>query len=316
MWLSLRNKCANTSQKKKKFNFASDNRHQIQLSFFCIVPVCRSPILMVSPQKKVTCVRRGSSSCSIKKSWKSWIKKTWQSPQNCFPTNSDHQKSCSVDGGFFKKERSHYFDWRWNQRTLWCDGSRWMPSHLCNTPPSLVKAYMAGGRTSVFKSKRAPKIAGKILKRLFAQQSNLMMWWLALQPAASLLMFKADCRQPKKKASTILLTCNPAISKKSADVVIALNTGPEVIAGSTRLKAGTATKLVLNMLTVTSMVQMGKVFGNPHGWFTTQFKETNSARHSAYQRSRSRLRKQSVRSFDRIRRQCKNSHPHGAKKHF
>jgi N-acetylmuramic acid 6-phosphate etherase len=63
-------------------------------------------------------------------------------------------------------------------------------------------------------------------------------------------------------ARTILVTCHPKISKSAADAVIAVNTGPEVIAGSTRLKAGTATKLVLNSLTVTSMIRLGKVYGN------------------------------------------------------
>ena len=46
------------------------------------------------------------------------------------------------------------------------------------------------------------------------------------------------------------------------DLVIAPAVGPEIIAGSTRLKAGTATKLVLNMLTTISMVKVGKTYGN------------------------------------------------------
>src|SRR5207244_1976741 len=46
------------------------------------------------------------------------------------------------------------------------------------------------------------------------------------------------------------------------DVMIAPAVGPEVIAGSTRLKAGTATKMVLNMLTTASMIRIGKTYGN------------------------------------------------------
>jgi N-acetylmuramic acid 6-phosphate etherase len=46
------------------------------------------------------------------------------------------------------------------------------------------------------------------------------------------------------------------------DLIIALSVGPEVIAGSTRLKAGTATKMVLNMLTTAAMVRMGKTYGS------------------------------------------------------
>jgi len=61
-------------------------------------------------------------------------------------------------------------------------------------------------------------------------------------------------------APTVLVTCNRALP--CADVVIELRTGPEVVAGSTRLKAGTATKMALNMLTTAAMVRLGKVYGN------------------------------------------------------
>lgn len=63
----------------------------------------------------------------------------------------------------------------------------------------------------------------------------------------------------RMKLPTILVTCNPA---RGADVVISVPTGPEVVAGSTRLKAGTATKMVLNMLTTASFVRLGKVRRN------------------------------------------------------
>jgi N-acetylmuramic acid 6-phosphate etherase len=65
-------------------------------------------------------------------------------------------------------------------------------------------------------------------------------------------------------ARTILLTCNPERirSPQPWDVEIDLPTGPELVTGSTRLKAGTATKLVLNMLTTGTMVQLGKTYGN------------------------------------------------------
>lgn len=62
-----------------------------------------------------------------------------------------------------------------------------------------------------------------------------------------------------------LLTCNQKISpfiEQIVEGVIIVDTGPEVIAGSTRLKAGTATKLVLNMLSTISMIKTGKVYGN------------------------------------------------------
>jgi N-acetylmuramic acid 6-phosphate etherase len=64
-------------------------------------------------------------------------------------------------------------------------------------------------------------------------------------------------------AGTVLVTCNEvSVEGGIASIVIAPVVGPEVIAGSTRLKAGTATKLILNMITTASMVRLGKVWGN------------------------------------------------------
>ena len=64
-------------------------------------------------------------------------------------------------------------------------------------------------------------------------------------------------------AKTIYVTCNPRENVKiDVDVAICAVVGPEVVMGSTRMKAGTATKLVLNMLTTASMICMGKIYGN------------------------------------------------------
>jgi N-acetylmuramic acid 6-phosphate etherase len=64
-------------------------------------------------------------------------------------------------------------------------------------------------------------------------------------------------------ASTVFITCAPEVARGiKADVVINPVVGPEVITGSTRMKAGTATKLVLNTLTTSAMIRLGKVHGN------------------------------------------------------
>ena len=64
-------------------------------------------------------------------------------------------------------------------------------------------------------------------------------------------------------ATTIGLTCNSGTSlAEESDIPITVVTGPEVLAGSTRMKAGTATKMVLNMLTTGTMVRLGKTYGN------------------------------------------------------
>src|SRR5213075_2949756 len=70
-------------------------------------------------------------------------------------------------------------------------------------------------------------------------------------------------RARDRGAKTIFLTCiAPFSDEPEVDLVIRPLTGPEVITGSTRLKAGTATKLVLNMITTLTMIQLGKVYEN------------------------------------------------------
>src|SRR5204862_1303744 len=65
-----------------------------------------------------------------------------------------------------------------------------------------------------------------------------------------------------RRAATIFVTCGHVsdAARALADVVIALDTGPEIIAGSTRLKAGTATKVVLNAISTTAFVMLGKTY--------------------------------------------------------
>jgi N-acetylmuramic acid 6-phosphate etherase len=64
-------------------------------------------------------------------------------------------------------------------------------------------------------------------------------------------------------ARTVALTCDPSSPlAKDADIAIAIGVGPEVLAGSSRLKAGTATKLVLNMLSTAAMIRSGRTRGD------------------------------------------------------
>ena len=65
-------------------------------------------------------------------------------------------------------------------------------------------------------------------------------------------------------ARTVLVTCSepPGILLETCDACVVLPVGPEVVTGSTRMKAGTATKMVLNMLTTGAMIRLGKIYGN------------------------------------------------------
>lgn len=64
-------------------------------------------------------------------------------------------------------------------------------------------------------------------------------------------------------ARTVAITCNPgSVLGKKSDIPIEVNVGPEVLVGSTRLKSGTAQKMILNMLSTATMVRIGKVYQN------------------------------------------------------
>ena len=84
--------------------------------------------------------------------------------------------------------------------------------------------------------------------------------WLAASSVVSFLAFWE--LMTLLPAATILVSCNPRAARAvPVDLRICPDTGAEVLAGSTRLKAGTATKLVLNALTTAAMVRLGRVEG-------------------------------------------------------
>jgi N-acetylmuramic acid 6-phosphate etherase len=71
-------------------------------------------------------------------------------------------------------------------------------------------------------------------------------------------------RESKRRGATaIFISCNPRkLMKEQFDLAICPVVGPEIIAGSSRMKAGTAQKMILNMITTASMIRMGKIYGN------------------------------------------------------
>jgi len=132
-----------------------------------------------------------------------------------------------------------------------------------NTPRSWVQAFMAGGRSSVFRSKEGAEDRGQDAERIVKKnvRKNDVVIGIAASGVTSFVREGIKAARAKK-ARTILVTCHSGRFASPAYLTIAVKTGPEVIAGSTRLKAATATKMVLNSLTVASMVQLGKVYGN------------------------------------------------------
>lgn len=132
-----------------------------------------------------------------------------------------------------------------------------------NTPPSLVQAVIAGGRGSVFKSKEGAEDRKQEAVRIFSGKLKKHDVLVGIA-ASGVTPFVAGALETakRKSAATILITCAKSPLAKKNDCTVTLNVGPEVITGSTRLKAGTATKLALNILTVASMVRLGKVYRN------------------------------------------------------
>lgn len=133
-----------------------------------------------------------------------------------------------------------------------------------NTPPSLVQAVMAGGNRAVFQSKEGAEDNYAEGYRIFSKKIKPqdVVVGIAASGVTPFVYGALEAAQ-NKNAHTILVSCNKKIPPNvPAECVIATVTGPEVISGSTRLKAGTATKLILNQLTVLSMVQLGKVYQN------------------------------------------------------
>jgi N-acetylmuramic acid 6-phosphate etherase len=134
-----------------------------------------------------------------------------------------------------------------------------------DTSPDLVQAVMAGGPECVWASREGAeddRDAGQVaLKKKRVGKKDVVVGIAA--SGVTPFVHGALDHAKKVGAGRILVTCNrKGVPASSADVIVAPLVGPEVISGSTRLKAGTATKLVLNRLTVATMVQLGKVFEN------------------------------------------------------
>ncbi|MGA2075646.1 MAG: N-acetylmuramic acid 6-phosphate etherase [Terriglobia bacterium] len=128
-----------------------------------------------------------------------------------------------------------------------------------------VQAVIAGGRGAMLKSSEEtednPLEAERDLRRIQLSKKDVLVGISASGQAPYVLGGLRYAR--RLGAKTIGLTVNPAAAMKPlADVFIAPVVGPEVLTGSSRMKAGTAQKLVLNMLSTTVMVRLGRVFSS------------------------------------------------------
>jgi N-acetylmuramic acid 6-phosphate etherase len=134
-----------------------------------------------------------------------------------------------------------------------------------STDPMLVQAIMAGGRQAIFNAKEDVEDDFEEGARAFTRLAPTRRDVVIGVSASGMTQFVrgALTRARRASARTIFVTCDPGNEMQTfVDLAIAPSVGAEVIAGSTRLKAGTATKLVLNMLTTGAMIRIGKTYGN------------------------------------------------------
>ena len=153
------------------------------------------------------------------------------------------------------------------------------------TPPRLVQAIMAGGRAAVFRSREGAEDDRGAARREIRRRVRAGDVVIGVSASGVTPFVRAAIVEARRRgARTVLVACNPTSPRaafartsgahrrghppanqsprRQETIIIAPRPGPEVLAGSTRLKAGTATKLVLNTLTTASLTRLGRVHGN------------------------------------------------------
>ena len=143
------------------------------------------------------------------------------------------------------------------------DASEMPPTY--SVPSDWFNGIIAGGdkalRNSIEGAEDKPEMAIKDLKGNSLQSGDVL---IGISTSGAARYVQSAINYAKSiGAKTVYLICNqtPHLAANT-DVEIKIDTGPEVITGSTRMKGGTATKMVLNMISTATMVQLGKVYGN------------------------------------------------------
>ena len=133
------------------------------------------------------------------------------------------------------------------------------------TSPDLVQAIMAGGKGAILRAREGVEDnyeeGARSVNRLRPTRRDVV---VGVSASGMTPFVRGALTRARRAGSKIIfVTCDPRTELQTfVDLTIAPAVGPEVIAGSTRLKAGTATKMVLNMLTTAAMIRIGKTYGN------------------------------------------------------
>ena len=134
-----------------------------------------------------------------------------------------------------------------------------------SAPPDFFQGVIAGGeealRQSIEGAEDKPEDAERDLKSIDVREGDVVIG-IASSGTTTYVLHALQYAKTKG-SSTVFLICNPSpIVEIDVDVLIAVDVGQEVITGSTRMKSGTATKMILNMISTATMVRLGKVYGN------------------------------------------------------
>ena len=134
-----------------------------------------------------------------------------------------------------------------------------------STEPEMVQGLIAGGYSAIFKAvegaEDSRELGAQDLQGIGFRASDVLVGIAASGRTPYVLGAMEYAK--KLGAATISVTCCPGSALDSfADIGIAPAPGPEVVTGSTRMKSGTAQKMVLNILSTGAMIKLGKVYGN------------------------------------------------------
>jgi N-acetylmuramic acid 6-phosphate etherase len=133
------------------------------------------------------------------------------------------------------------------------------------TSPQLVQGLMAGGKAAWLQARQGSEdryeAGARAVARLRPTKRDV---FVGVSASGTTPFVRGGLSAARNAGARIIfVTCDPGADLQTfVDLTIALGVGPEVIAGSTRLKAASATKLVLNMLTTATMIRTGKTYGN------------------------------------------------------
>ena len=134
-----------------------------------------------------------------------------------------------------------------------------------STDPGEVIGLIAGGNEAIFRAKEGAEddeaLGAEDLKKIGFGSKDVLVGIAASGRTPYVLGAMNYAR--KQGAHVIGISCNPGSQvEKTAEIAITPTPGPEVVTGSTRMKSGTAQKMVLNMLSTGAMIKLGKVYGN------------------------------------------------------